>query len=169
MTSSPHRSAGFTLIEVALAATILLVGFAGMIEALAVGTEMLDTARKQTIAAQVIQGEIEYLRMQDTWGMLKNLTNQAQIPLTTDPANPNNNYHHLAGSSATTRTSLANIPYRSLTYGWDVTTVRSDGSGNPILLQVTITVKWASITGKLHSRSSSVYLGKYGLNVSYQK
>ena len=50
---------GFTLVEVALAATILLVGFAGMAAALMIGSEMLDTARKQTIAAQIMQGEIE--------------------------------------------------------------------------------------------------------------
>ena len=49
---------GFTLVEVALAATILLVGFAGMAAALMIGSEMLDTARKQTIAAQIMQGEI---------------------------------------------------------------------------------------------------------------
>ena len=44
--------AGFTIVEVALAATILLVGFAGMAEALIIGSGMLDTARKQTIAAR---------------------------------------------------------------------------------------------------------------------
>jgi hypothetical protein len=153
----------FTLIEVALAATIIGVGFVGMIEALAIGTEMLDTARKQTIAAQIMQSEIEYLRLQDWNSMLKNLSNQSQIPLNTDPANPNGSCHHLFG------TSLASMPYRSLKYGWNVTNVRTDGSGNPILRQVTITVTWASVTGKPHVRSSSVYVGKYGLNVPYQK
>jgi hypothetical protein len=165
MTSSPHRSAGFTLIEVALAATILLVGFAGMVEALAVGTEMLDTARKQTIAAQIIQGEIEYLRFQDWDGMLKDLASQSQTALNTSLDNPHHNppFNHLKG------TSLANIPYRTLTYGWSVTNVRTDGGGNPVLRKVTITVTWNSVTGKAHSRSASVYLGKYGLNVSYQR
>jgi hypothetical protein len=159
-----HRSAGFTLIEVALAATILLVGFAGMVEALAVGTEMLDTAHEQTIAAQIMQSEIEYLRMQDWNTMVKNLSNQSQIPLTTNPANPpGGNYRHLS------TTSLATIPYGSLEYGWDVVNVRTDSGGSPVLRQITITVTWASVTGKRHSRSSCVYLGKNGLNVSYQK
>ena len=55
ITHSPRNRSGFTLVEVALAATILLVGFAGMAEALIIGSEMLDTARKQTIAAQIMQ------------------------------------------------------------------------------------------------------------------
>jgi uncharacterized protein (TIGR02598 family) len=160
----PARSrSGFTLIEVALASTILLVGFVGMVEALAIGAEMLDTARKQSIAAQIIQGEIDYLRMQDWNTMVQVLSNQSQIRLDTNPSNPNSGCRHLYG------TSLSNIPIRSLTYGWQVTNVRTDGSGNPVLRQVTITVTWASITGKPHSRSANVYIGKYGLNVSYKK
>jgi hypothetical protein len=159
---------GFTLIEVALAAAIIGVGFVGMIEALAIGSEMLDTARKQTIAAQIMQSEIEYLRLQDWDTMLSQLTNQSQKALTENPANPNGNsgYRHLFG------TSLASMPYRSLKYGWEVVTLRTanpDGTGPPILRQVTITVTWASVTGKPHVRSSSVYIGKYGLNVPYQK
>ena len=46
MMHSPRNRSGFTLVEVALAATILLVGFAGMATALIIGSEMLDTARK---------------------------------------------------------------------------------------------------------------------------
>jgi uncharacterized protein (TIGR02598 family) len=164
MRSAPKTRSGFTLIEVALASTIIVVGFIGMVAALAIGSEMLDTARKQTIAAQIIQSEIDYLRLQDWDTVLKNLSNQSQVPLTTALDNPlSSGCRHLYG------TSLASLPYRSLTYGWQVTNVRTDSSGNPVLRQVTITVSWASITGKPHSRSSVTYIGKYGLNVSYQK
>ena len=68
--------------EVALAATILLVGFAGMAEALIIGSEMLDTARKQTIAAQIMQSGIEYLRIQP-WSTIQGLasTSTTDYPL----------------------------------------------------------------------------------------
>jgi len=163
MRRSPSNKSGFTLLEVALASTILLVGFIGMVQALAIGSEMLDTARKQTIAAQIIQAEVDYLRIQNWGSMVQNLSNQSQITLTSNPGNPTSGYRHLYG------TSLASIPIRNLKYGWQVTNVRVDGSGNPVLRQVTITVTWISVTGKPHSRSSSAYFGKYGLNVSYRK
>ena len=163
MRLSPRKKSGFTLLEVALASTILLVGFIGMVQALAIGSEMLDTARKQTIAAQIIQAEVDYLRTQDWSSMLQGLSSQSQISLNSNPGNPTSGCRHLYGSS------LADIPIRSLKYGWQVTNVRVDGSGNPVIRQVTITVTWTSITGKPHARSSSAYFGKYGLNVSYRR
>lgn len=167
MKSSPRTHSAFTLIEVALASTIILVGFVGMIEALAIGSEMLDTARKQTLAAQVIQGEIDYLRMQD-WSAIQSLADQTQISLSTNPGNPNSNCCHLFGSGLANLTSTDT----SFRYGWQVTDVHTadvNGVSVPVLRQVTITVTWKSITNKPHARTFSAYLGKYGLNVSYQK
>src|SRR5664279_1009776 len=66
MKSSIKRTSGFTIVEVAMATAVLAIALAGMVQAMGVGSEMLDTARKQTIASQVIQSEIERLRML-TW------------------------------------------------------------------------------------------------------
>jgi Tfp pilus assembly protein PilV len=54
---------GFTLVEVMMAAVILLVGFIGMIEAVVIGAGMMDNARRQTLAAQVLSHEAEQLRL----------------------------------------------------------------------------------------------------------
>lgn len=54
--------AGFNLIEVMMATTILLAGFVGLIQAVTIGSESLDAARKQQIAAQIIAAEVEKLR-----------------------------------------------------------------------------------------------------------
>jgi hypothetical protein len=143
---------GFTLVEVALAATILLVGFAGMATALIIGSEMLDTARKQMIAAQIIQTEVDYLRLKD-WTTIQYLTSTA-------PANLSDSiYPEFA------QTSLASFAGTKFTFARQVN--YPDPHTN--LRWITMTVSWTSITGKPHSRSCNAYIGKYGLNVSYQK
>src|SRR3954462_1301399 len=69
---SPSRcrsAAGFTIVEVMMAAAILVVGFMGMIQAITIGSEMLATARRQTLAAQIITFETEKLRLVSWSGM----------------------------------------------------------------------------------------------------
>lgn len=45
-----------------MGATILVVGLMGLIQAVTIGSEMLATARRQTLAAQILDQEIENLR-----------------------------------------------------------------------------------------------------------
>ena len=47
-----------------MAATILVVGFIGMIEAVTLSSGMMNHARRQTLAAQILNHEIEQLRLQ---------------------------------------------------------------------------------------------------------
>jgi Tfp pilus assembly protein PilV len=169
MRSALKIRSGFTLVEVALAATILLVGFAGMAEALIIGSEMLDTARKQTIAAQIVQAEIERLRMLD-WKTATAKDNTIQA------ADPNQATELALGPGLASVTkyftpspssALAQIAPSSLFVNCTRTVELANGRTD--LRKVTITVTWKSITGKIHSRSCNAYIGKYGLNVSYQK
>ncbi len=48
-----------------MATVILVVAFFGMIQAVTIGSEMLATARRQTLANQMITHEIEQLRLED--------------------------------------------------------------------------------------------------------
>jgi len=147
----PHRRrAGFTLLEVALGATILAIGFVGMIEGMTYATEMLDTARKQTLAAQIVEAEVEYLRMQP-WSSIQGLASTSAATLS--------NYTEFSS------TSLATVAGSSVTFAR--TMAASDPHTN--LRQITMTISWTSITGKSHTRSCNAYIGKYGLSVSYQK
>jgi prepilin-type N-terminal cleavage/methylation domain-containing protein len=54
---------GFTIVEVMMASVILVVGFMGMIEAVTVTSGMMDHARRQALANQIINHEIENLRV----------------------------------------------------------------------------------------------------------
>jgi Tfp pilus assembly protein PilV len=61
-----RHPAAFTLVEVMMAAMILTVGFIGMIEAVVTTSKMMAMARQQTLASQILNNEIESLRLA-TW------------------------------------------------------------------------------------------------------
>jgi Tfp pilus assembly protein PilV len=131
---------GFTLIEVLLAAVVMLAGIVGMMQAVTSGSEMLDVSRKQTVATQIIHGEIEKVRVSD-WSEITALPTSALVPLNSS----------FQASSPSFKCSRA------------VTDVKTD------LKQVTYTVTWTGSTGRSYSRSGSTYVGKNGLYVAYQR
>lgn len=55
--------------EVALAATVLALTLVGMIGVVESGAQMLDLSRKQVMAAQILHGEIDQLRLQ-SWAAI---------------------------------------------------------------------------------------------------
>ncbi len=145
---------GFTLIEVALGAAILAAGFIGMIDALILGRRMLDVARCQTVAAQVMQSEVEYWRMQP-WS-----TVTGSSGLSNHSADLLRNYPEFASTNLAILTDPRYKFARTVTY--------VSGRSNQII-QLTMTVTWTGVTGLPHSRSMNAYIGKYGLNVTYRK
>jgi Tfp pilus assembly protein PilV len=71
--ASHSRSiAGFTLVEVMMAAIILTVGFVGMIQAVTICSGMMNQARRQTLAAQILSNETEQLRLK-SWTTISGL------------------------------------------------------------------------------------------------
>jgi len=59
-----------------MAAVILTVGFMGLIEAVTICSGMMDQARRQTLASQILTHEIESLRMVD-WATISSLPTTA--------------------------------------------------------------------------------------------
>src|SRR4051794_12391214 len=123
-----ESSKGFTLIEVLLAAVVMLAGIVGMMQAVTSGSEMLDVSRKQTIATQVIHGEIEKIRTLD-WAHVSTLPTTETVDLNSD----------LTGS-----TFSASASFKSITQGFQCVRVispvlRSDGIAKPDQKQVTYT------------------------------
>ncbi len=57
------RPAGFTLIEVMVAAIVLVLAITTAVTTLQRGFQALDTARQTTYASQVMQSELERLRL----------------------------------------------------------------------------------------------------------
>jgi len=147
---NPKRSirranGAFTLVEVLMAAVIMLVGVVGMIDAIKIGSEMLDLSRKQTIALQIIHSEIDQVHL-SSW------TEVQQFQATSPSYDPCTNGLKVQGISAGFFSCIR-----------VVSDVRTD------LKKITYTVTWTGNTGRSYSRSSSTYVGKNGLYVAYQR
>lgn len=79
----PER--GFTVLEVMLAAAVLAFGIVTAITTLQRGLQAIDTARNYTYAAQLMQGELEQLRLKN-WSQLETLQAAGPAQVAFDPA-----------------------------------------------------------------------------------
>jgi prepilin-type N-terminal cleavage/methylation domain-containing protein len=151
-----RRSAqGFTIIEVMMASVILVVGFMGMIQAISLGSEMLATARRQTLAAQILEHEIGKLRLTN-WSGISGLADYNETNYTT--LSPDDTRFDTAISASGVTYKLAR----------DVTAITTD------LVEVTFTLSWtatpsSAAAARTYIRKSTAFFGKYGLNNSIQR
>jgi len=150
-----HCSDAFTLVEVMVASAVMLLGIVGMIRVLVSGSEMLDVSRKQTIAMQVIQGQLDNIRLRD-WSVVD--AYPASRTVNIDDADQNSNV-------AAGFVFGPNLPAicRNFQCTRTISTVRTD------LKQITFSVTWQGSTGRSYTRSGSTYFGKNGLHVTYQR
>ena len=135
------RADAFTLVELMIAAGVMLAGIVGMIQVVISGSEMLDVSKKQTVAMQIIHGQIDSVRLND-WSTVNALpTSSTTVAI------------------ASTQQTVSN----------GFTCRRTISSVKTNLKQVTFTVTWTSNTGRTYSRSGSTYVSKNGLYVTYQR
>ena len=157
---SPQRKLkeqeGFSILDAMMAAIILVVGFIGLLEAMALGSHMMDNARRQTLAAQIITNEIDKLRFA-SW------TTVSSLPVSSTAIAIDSQFNAAIASSGATFTLTrtlttpdpdTNIKEVNFTVTW---VVASNRSNSGTLLRYT------------YSRTNSAYIGKYGLNLSYQR
>jgi len=158
-TPTAGRNKAFTLVEVMMAATILVVGFVGLIQAVTVSSAMMDTARRQTLAAEIINHEIEKLRLVP-WSVLTG-TDIVGLPTAATAVAIDAQFNAaIAASGAAFSLSrqvadpVANLREVTFTVTWVVTTSRRSG---------------ASLVTFTYTRINSAYFSKYGLNLTYQR
>lgn len=145
--------AGFTIVEVAVAATVMVLAISSAILVLQSGFRALDTARKTTLAAQIIQSEMERIRML-SWNRVQQLqTASPTIDLAT--IFPQN--------TAVEREVLAQMQ-RAFTATRTLTPL-ADFSNE--IVEITVTVTWKGIDGVTHNRSTSTRYAKNGLYTYY--
>ena len=147
--------AGFTLVEVMVAAAVMIGALVGMIQVVVSGAEMLDVARKQTIAMQIIHGQIDNIRL-SSWSTISGYPSSRTVNVDDADQSTNISRGFVFGP---------NLP--TLSKGFQCTrtisTVRTD------LKQITFTVTWTGNTGRSYQRSGSTYYGNNGLYVTYQR
>lgn len=144
---------------------ILAVGFIGLIEAISVTTNAMEHARRQTLAVQILNHEIEELYLA-SWGEISALPtastaiaidsqfDEARLALG-DNRTANAVVRFTLARTVTDPNPVTNIREANFTVTWVVTTSRRTAGGD----RVTFT----------HRRSSSAWYGKYGLPLSYQQ
>jgi Tfp pilus assembly protein PilV len=138
---------GFTLVEVMIAGSVFTLIFLSALSAMQHGFKLIDTARNTTIAAQIIQSEIEDLRLK-AWGVLSSLPAETQIDIAQSIG---------SGLSANERTSLA----QRFTANRRIADV-PDRDNN--LKRIIISVTWADASGLRHNRSYETLFSHFGLS-----
>jgi prepilin-type N-terminal cleavage/methylation domain-containing protein len=131
------RRSGFTIVEVMMAAAVMALAITTSITTMQQGFVALDTSRNVTTAGQIMQCELERMRLKD-WSTTSVLTSGT---VTIDPA----------------YTSNAAIGNR-FTMTRTVSDVHTD-----TMKQITLKISWRSYDGRPLSRSYSSYYGKNGL------
>ena len=141
--SSGRRTSGFTILEVAIAAFVMTVTISGAIVVLQTGFRALDNARNTTLSAQIIQSEMERIRLL-SWTTVNALPASSSITLT----------DIFPGDTLTT----------TMASRFTATITTADVTGKVGEMKtITITVTWKGLDGLTHTRSSTGYYCKDGL------
>jgi Tfp pilus assembly protein PilV len=146
--SRRRQDAGFTIIEVAMASMVMAMGIATSIIAMQSGFRQVEVARGTTLASQIIQSEMERLRMMP-WN---NTSTTAVDSICELPASENVDLSTMYSSS----TAIASH--------FTVTrTVAADSTRPSDVKNIDISVAWTTYDGIRHTRSfRSIYV-KNGL------
>jgi type II secretory pathway pseudopilin PulG len=152
-----HRAAtAFTIIETMLAATVMVMGIATALTALQYGLRATDTARNMTLAGQIMQSEIEILRLQN-WSQIVGLQNAqetATTPLRIDPATTIS-----SGSGTALDATLTAIANR-----FTCTRLVADVTGRADIKTITLNVTWTGVDGRTHTLVFQTRYAKDGLS-----
>jgi prepilin-type N-terminal cleavage/methylation domain-containing protein len=130
---------GFTILEVMIAAMVMALVLTTSLTTLQSGFLALDSARKITLAGQIMQSEFEKMRLAD-WTAIN------AYPATSD-LTPNITAGFGASAAITSTFTLTRT----------VAEVHTD------MKQITLTMTWKGYDGRLFTRSYSTTYGQHGL------
>ncbi len=141
---------GFTLIEVVMATFVMAVGISASIVSLQFGFKALDNARNTTLASQIIQSEMERVRLLN-WTAVSALNERSQLDVSAlFPADD------VTADQIESRFSAVRA-----------TADVADRAGE--MKEITVTVTWKGIDGVIHTRTTSTRYAKDGLNDYYYR
>jgi Tfp pilus assembly protein PilV len=175
------------------AAVLMLVGIVGMIQAVTIGSQMLDLSRKQMVAQQVIQNEIDRLRL-GTWSQVSGMAVGTYTISVSQSGTVSGDLTRFAltnYSTSTTddQTALITVlkTLASVNQAVTCSIAVSDLGSNFRRIRYTITwtgagtmrsttaanwqnaLGWQGTTSRTFTRSGDAYFGKNGLQLSLQQ
>ncbi len=150
---NPRAQAGFTIAEVLVATFVMAFAITSSIVVMQHGFRNLDTARKTTLAAQIMQSEMERIRML-SWGRISAL-----------PSTPEEiDFEDIFPANTTAEREVLDRINRTFTA---VRTVTSLADFDNQIRQINVTITWDGLDGVTHTRTSSTQYCQDGLYAYY--
>lgn len=150
-----RADSGFTILEVSMASFVMAFGIATSIVAMQSGFKTVDVARGTTLASQILQSEMERLRMK-SWADISAMATATDTVAPVPSGSP-------AGvevfDGATYFSTNADVAGKYMI----TRTVAADSTRPSDVLYVTISVRWSDSMGKWHTRSFRSTYAKNGL------
>jgi type II secretory pathway pseudopilin PulG len=141
------RRAAFTLVEVMMAFVILIAGICGGLTTLQSGFKAIDSARCSTLAAQIMQSQIERLRLHN-WDSVT--STDATTGFFGDREIPVNALVPVSAADIASRFTLRQ-------------SVQLPSDGRTDIVDVTLNVTWTNVGGIVQTRSFVTRYAKNGL------
>lgn len=135
---------GFTVVEVMIATLVMALGISASIITIQRGFTVLDTARSTTLASQIIQSEMERIRLL-SWSTVNALPPKSEVNLET-----------LFPSGDATTMQIAKR-FTAIRTSTDVAGKVGE------IKEIGITITWTGIDGVTHTRTSLTQYCKDGL------
>ncbi|MBC8008789.1 MAG: hypothetical protein H7067_01670 [Burkholderiales bacterium] len=150
----PARTAGFTLVEVMMASLVMVLAITSAILVIQSGFKALDTARNTTLASQIMQSEMERIRLL-SWSDIVAMPEKGNVNLANifprDTAEQRKVYEAIIQTFVPT-------PTFETTY--------LEGNDNQVRV-ITVNVSWEGLDGVRRNRSSFTQYCKDGLYAYY--
>ncbi|MGH7955484.1 MAG: type IV pilus modification PilV family protein [Opitutaceae bacterium] len=157
------RQLGFTLMEVMIAATVMVLAISSSIIVLQQGLRAIDTARYSTLAGQILQSQMEKLRLLNWTQMTHTVaspgTSYGAINFTTFPAEV-----AAVPTAEMMRFTAGGVPSRCAQSIVPLDAPLGAPASAATMLQITLTATWKGLDGRPHSLSYVTYYGKSGLS-----
>lgn len=150
-----HRSGGFTIVEVMVAASVLVLAISSSLFVLQAGMRAIDHARYTTLAGQVLQSQMEKLRLL-TWTQLTHPT-YGPVAFTT----------FIPDVSATATAQINRFTAGGVA-GRCTQTITAPSTGlasfDDAFRIITLTANWTGIDGRPHTLSYTTHYAKNGIS-----
>lgn len=141
------RQGGFTIFEVMMSSIIMVLGITTSLTTITYGMRAVDTARNTTLAAQIMQSEMENIRLLN-WAQLTALPASETVDIASIVS---------SGTSSALDATLNTI-IGKFTCVRTITTPKTD------MREVTLAISWNGQDGRSHSNS---YVTRYCKNGLY--
>lgn len=140
--SAKGSARGFTILEVMIAVVVMTFAIGTSIIAMQRAFLSLDTARKITIAGQIMQSEFEEMRL-NSWAVINAYAVDEDTGSPTVTIDAAYTVNPIVGNNFTMTRRVTNL--------------------TATMKQITLTVTWKSYDGRFLSRSYTSYYGQNGL------